>query len=102
MHYIQGVQVLHRPGRLREEEGRLGLAEDLLGVLVEKEVALLGVFQHDVHVAFLRNGVPEGDDMGVLNSRVKANLPFNQFQLDIGGDVGQVDLPRGSNTILMA
>ena len=87
MHYIQGVQVLHRPGCLGKEEGSFWLAEDLLCVLVEKQVALLGIFQHNVHVAFLRNCVPEGYDMGVLNSRVKPNLPFDQFQLNIGGDV---------------
>ena len=39
----------------------------MFGVLVEEEVALLCVVHEHVDVAFFVEGVPEGDDVGVLH-----------------------------------
>lgn len=86
MHYVQRMQVLHRPSRLREEEGCFRLREEVLGVLVEKQIPLLGVLEDLVDVAVFSEGVPEGDDVGVLDRGVQFYFSFDQFKICFGRD----------------
>lgn len=102
MHDVQPVQVLQRAGRLREEEAGLGLGEDLLAVLVEEEVAVLGVLEHHVDAALLAEGVPERSAVRVAQLRVDADFPLDELELGLGGHVGEVDLRGCLVTTLMA
>lgn len=58
MHNVQSMQILQCPCSLSKEESSLRLREDLLAVLVEKEVAVLCVLEDHIYAAFFANGVP--------------------------------------------
>lgn len=92
----------HRSGSLGEEEGGLGFGEEVSCVLVEEEVASLGILKDDVHGALLRDGVPEGNHMRVMGLGVQPNLTLHQFQLHLGRHCVQVDLGDLGRTTLTA
>ena len=77
MHYIQRVEIVDGSGGLGKKEGGFRLWEELFAVLVKKEVAFLGVFQHNIHVSLFWNCVPEGDDVGMLHVGMQSDLSFH-------------------------
>lgn len=80
------MQVSNCLGCLAEKECCFNLGESVFGVLVEEEVALLSVVHEHVDVAFFVEGVPEGDDVGMLHFWMQADLSLDELHFCAGGD----------------
>lgn len=81
MHDVVTVQVVHRQAALVEVLEGLGLAEAGLAVLVVEEVAPLRTLHYHIDDVVPQQGVPDLDDVGVVQPRVQLDLPLDDLQL---------------------
>jgi hypothetical protein len=102
MHDVQSMQVLQSPCSLREEERGLRLRKHLLAVLVKEEVALLGILEDHIDASVFRNRIPKRDAVRIDEFGMNANLAFDEFELGLGRDMGQIYLYGWEITTLTA
>ena len=87
---------------LYQEFKGLGLAEDIFGVLVGEEVALLGILHNHIDGVSFEDSVPQFDDVRVVEGGVQPYLSLYEFDLGLGGHVAEVDLGGMRITTLRA
>lgn len=76
MHDVLRMHVFDGWQGLAEELVSLGLADGLMFVLVGEEGAIFGQLHDHVDFALLNEGVPQFDDMRVVDGRMQVDFSF--------------------------
>ncbi len=82
------VQVDDSLERLCEKLESLWLGEDIFAILVVEKVSGFCVLHDHVNILCVIEGVPDLDDVGVVDFGVELYLPFYKFDFGLGGEVG--------------
>ena len=102
MHGVVGVEVAECGEGLAEELECLCLADDLRAVLIGEESAVLREFHDHIDDGVLDDGVPELDDVRVVDCGVQVDFPLEQEQLILAVPLADVDLRSEGRTTLTA
>lgn len=76
MHDIMSVQVFDGVEGLAEELEGLCLVDGSMFILVSKQSPIFCEFQNHVDNLILQHGVPQFDDVGVVDAGVEVDLPL--------------------------
>lgn len=78
------VKVIDGAKSLREELECLRLTEDVFRILEIKEIAHFGILHNDVDILIVIEGIPDFDDVGMIDFGVELDFPFDEFHFGFG------------------
>jgi len=102
VHYVVLVHILYGWQTLAEEFEGFGFAQPGVLVLVVEQSAILSQFHDHIDGFVLDEGVPEFDDVRVVDCRVQVDFPLQQKYLILAIRFAQIDLVETKLTTLTA